>query len=159
MPMTSLWWLFCYLQGHYQSPWTLISVRLVSGVTFVDEINASKTQTMIVSRSRTMHPQSHTWTIGWTVLNKSDDLDILGVTFYSNVTFEIYVCSVSRAADQRLGILKKSLREFLDRLLLVRCLLGFVLPVLEYCSAAWCSAADVVLGILNYWSVFSLWEC
>ena len=48
------------------------------------KLNASKTKTMIVSRSRTMHPQSPPLTICGTVLNESDDLVILGVTFHSN---------------------------------------------------------------------------
>ena len=38
---------------------------------------------------------------------------------------------------------------FHDRLLLERCFLGFVQPVLEYCSAAWCSAADTHLKLLD----------
>ena len=42
------------------------------------KLNASKTKTMIVSRSRTMHPQSPPLTINGTVLKESDDLDILG---------------------------------------------------------------------------------
>ena len=58
------------------------------GVTFGMKLNASKTKTMIVSRSRTMHPQSPQLTIDGTVLNESDDLDILGVTFDSKLTFE-----------------------------------------------------------------------
>ena len=52
------------------------------------KLNASKTKTMIVSRSHTMHPQSPPLTIGGTVLNESDDLVILGVTFDSKMTFE-----------------------------------------------------------------------
>ena len=43
---------------------------------------------MIVSKSRTMHPQSPPLTIGGTVLKQSDDLVILGVTFDSKLTFE-----------------------------------------------------------------------
>ena len=35
------------------------------------------------------------------------------------------------------------------RLLLGRCFRGFVLPVLEYCSAVWCSAADTHLRQLD----------
>ena len=38
---------------------------------------ASKTKTMIVSGSHTMHPQSPSLTIGGTVLKESDDLVIL----------------------------------------------------------------------------------
>ena len=72
------------------------------------KLRASKTKTMIVSRSRTMHPQSPPLTIGETVLKESDDLVILGVTFDSKMTFEKHLRSVSRAASQRLGILRKS---------------------------------------------------
>ena len=43
---------------------------------------------MIVPRSRTMHPQSFPLTIDGTLLNESDDLDILGVTFVFKLTFE-----------------------------------------------------------------------
>ena len=55
------------------------------------------------------------------------------------MTFEKHLRWVSRAASQRLGILRKSCRVFHDRSLLVRCFRGFVLLVLEYCSAVWCS--------------------
>ena len=52
------------------------------------KLNASKTKTMIVSRSRTINPQSPALTIGGTVLKESDDLVILGMTFDSKMTFE-----------------------------------------------------------------------
>ena len=51
------------------------------------KLNASKTKTMIVSRSRTMHPLPPPLTIDGTVLRESDDLDILGVTFDSRSIF------------------------------------------------------------------------
>ena len=70
------------------------------------KLNASKTKTMIVSRSRTIHPQSPPLTIGGTVLKESDDLVILGVTFDSKLRFEKHLLLVSRAASQRLGILR-----------------------------------------------------
>ena len=38
---------------------------------------------------------------------------------------------------------------FHDRSLLGRYFRGFVLPVLEYCSAVWCSAADTHLKLLD----------
>ena len=72
------------------------------------KLNVSKTKTMIVSGSRTMHPQSPPLTIGGTVLKESDDLVILGVTFDFKTTFEKHLRLVSRAASQRLGILRKS---------------------------------------------------
>ena len=82
------------------------------------KLNGSKTNTMIVSRCRTMHPRSPPLTIGITVLKESDDLVILGVAFDSKMTFEQYLRSVSKAASQTLGILRKSWRVFHDRLLL-----------------------------------------
>ena len=77
----------------------------------------SKTKTMIVSTSRTMHPQSPTLTTGGTVLKESDELVILRVTFYSKIdlTFVNHLRSVSRAASRRLCVLRKSWRVFHDR--------------------------------------------
>ena len=72
------------------------------------KLNASKTKTMIVSRSHTMHPHSPPLTIGRTLLKESDDFVILGVAFDSKMTFEKHLRSVSRAASQILGILRKS---------------------------------------------------
>ena len=69
------------------------------------------------------------------------------VTFDSKLTIEKHIRLVSRAASQRLGILRKSWRVFLDRSLLERSFRGFVLPVLEYCSAVWCSAANTHLKL------------
>ena len=109
---------------------------LVSGVTFCEiKLKSSKTKTMIVSRSRTMNPQSPPLTMGGAVLMESDDLVILGVTFDSKMTFEKHLRSVSGGTSQRLGVLRKSWQVFHDRSLLGRYFRGFVLPVLEYCFA------------------------
>ena len=62
------------------------------------------------------------------------------------MTFEKHLRSVSSAAFQRLGILWMFSRVFHDRLLLGWCFRGFVLSVLEYCSAMWCLAADTHLN-------------
>ena len=43
----------------------------------------------------------------------------------------------------------QSWRVFHDKLLIGRCFWGFVLPVLEYYSAVWCSAADTHLKLLD----------
>ena len=83
------------------------------------------------------------------MLKESDDLVMLGVTFDSKMTFEKQLRSVSRAASQPLGILRKSWQVILDRLLLGRCFRGFVLPVLEYCSEVQCSPADTHLKLLD----------
>ena len=67
------------------------------------------------------------------------------MTFDSKMTFKKHLRSVSSAASQRLGILRKSFGVFYDRSLLGRCFQGFVLPVLEYCSGVWCSATGTHL--------------
>ena len=86
------------------------------------KLNASETKTMIVSRPSTMHPQSPALTIDGTVLKESDDLVILGVAFDSKMTFEKHLRSVSSAASQRLGILRKSM---------IDCFLGDAVMVLS----------------------------
>ena len=63
------------------------------------KLNACKTKTMTVSRSRTLHPQSPPLTVVGTVLKESDHLVILGVSFDSKMTFEKHLRSVSRAAS------------------------------------------------------------
>ena len=104
---------------------------------------------MIVSRSRTVHPQLTPLTLDGIVLKESADLAILGVTFDAEMTFEKHLRSGSSAAAQRLGIKRKSWQLFHDRSLRLRSFWSFVLPVLEYCSAVWCSAADSHLKLLD----------
>ena len=108
-----------------------------------------KTKTMIVSRSRTVHHQLTPLTLDGNVLKESADLVKLGVMFDAKMTFEKHLRSVSSAAAQRLGIMRKSWQVFHDRSLLLRCFLSFVLPVLECCSAVWCSAVDSHLTLLD----------
>ena len=45
--------------------------------------------------------------------------------------------------------LEEVLASVHDRLLLGRCFRCFVFPVLEYCSAVWCSAVDTHLRLLD----------
>ena len=67
------------------------------------------------------------------------------MTFDTKMTFEKYLHSFSKAASHKHCILRKSWRVFHDGSLLERCFRGFVQPVLEYCSAVWCSAATLKL--------------
>ena len=109
------------------------------------KLNASQTKTMIVSRSRTVLPQLTPLNLDGTVLKESADLAIMGVTFDAKMTFEKHLRSVSSAAAQGLGIMRKSWQVFHDRSLLLRSFWSLVLPVLEFCSAVWCSAAYSLL--------------
>ena len=113
------------------------------------KLNASKTKTIIVSRSLTVRPQLTPLTLAGTVLKESADLVTLGVTFDAKMTFEKHIRFVSSAAAQRLIIMRKSFQVFHDQSLVQRSFWSFVLPVLEYCSAVWCSAADSHLKLLD----------
>ena len=126
---------------------------LVSGGTFGDKLNASKTKTMIVSRCRTMHPLSPPLTINGTVLKESGDIVILGVTSDSKLTFETHFRSVSRAASQRLGISRNSWRVFYERLLLGRC---FGVLSCQFSSIVLLSGARLPIHTLNYWTEQSM---
>ena len=114
------------------------------------KLNASKTKTMIVSRSRTMHPQSPALTIGGTVLKESDDLVILGVTYDSKMTFEMHLRSISRAVSQRFGNLRMSWQVFHGRHFL-----GDALGVLscQFWNAAVRCVVRLPIHTLRYWTV------
>ena len=83
------------------------------------------------------------------MLKESANLVIMGVTFDAKITVEKHLRSVSSVAAQKLGIMRKSWQVFHDRSLHLRSFRSFVLPVLEYRSAVWCSAADSHLKLLN----------
>ena len=85
------------------------------------------------------------------VLKESDDLDIFGVTF----DFKKRLRSVSSATYERFDILRKSWQVINYGMILERCLCGWVLLVLKYCSAVWCLAADSHLEQLE--RAFSQW--
>ena len=87
---------------YFSSPLTNIYISICTVISI-----SSKTMTKIISRSRSMSPQSPPFTIGETVLKESDDPDILGVTFESTMTFERHLRPNSMAAFQKISILKK----------------------------------------------------
>ena len=112
-------------------------------------LNASKTKAMI-SRSRTINPQSPPLTIGGTVLKESADLVIFGVTFDSKI--EKHLRSGSRAASQRLGILRKSFRVFHD-IYIVSWGDAFVVLFSRFLSTVLQCGARLPIHTLNYWTV------
>ena len=69
------------------------------------KLNERKTKTTIASRLRTVHPQLTPLTLDGSVRKESANIDLLGVTFDSDMTFKKHLRSVSSAADQRLGIM------------------------------------------------------
>ena len=117
------------------------------------KLNASKTKTMIVSRSRTMHPQSPPLTIGITVLKESDDLVILGVTFDPKMTLEKHLCSVPEQLLKDLVSLGSPGEcSMIDRFLGV----AFAVFSCQFWSIVLQSSARLPIHTLNYWTVQSV---
>ena len=112
------------------------------------KFNASKTKTMIQITPNA--PQSPPLTINGTVMKDSDDLDILGVTFDSNVTFVKHLHSVTRAASQIHCTLRKSWRVvMIDRFL------GNAFWILscQFWSTVLQCDARLPIHTINYWFV------
>ena len=70
-------------------------------------LNSSKTKTLLISRSRTNFPPHPPLQVDGTLLNESEVLTILGVTFDSHLTFEKHLMKVSANAARKLGIVRK----------------------------------------------------
>ena len=81
--------------------------------------------------------------VTWSCL-RFPNLDILGVKFESKLTFEF-----DSKLTLRIGILRLVKRIFVDTSVLLRCYFAFVLPILEYCSPVWGSAAECRLQLLE----------
>ena len=113
------------------------------------KMNPNKTQSMIVSRSRTLQPQHPDLFIDNVPLTTSDSFKILGVTFDSKFTFESHLCSVSSMIAQKLGLLRKAYKIFSDPCILLKCFNSFILSCFEYCSPVWLSAADSHLKLFD----------
>ena len=108
-----------------------------------------KTQSMIVSRSRTVFLPHPDLLVGSTSLNSCDSLKILGVMFGSKFTFERHIRSICSSVAQKIGLRRKSFRIFGDRDVLLTCFNSFILPCLEYYSPVWSSAADSHLKLID----------
>ena len=112
-------------------------------------LNPEKTKTMIVSRSRTIIPSHGPLLLDGVELTNSDSLCILGVTFDCKLTFEQHIRSITSAAGKKLGILRKCFKIFGDKAISISCFRCFILPLLEYCSPVWSSAAASHLKLLD----------
>ena len=95
--------------------------------------NPNKTNSLVVSRSRTVNPPHSDLVLSGVSIGASPNLDILGVKFDSRLTFEDHVRRIVSRVSQRIGILRLVKRVFVDTSVLLRCYYAFVLLILEYC--------------------------
>ena len=113
------------------------------------KLNPSKTQCMIVGRSRTHLPLHPELFINGTILSDSDSFKILGLTFDKKLTYEKHIRNIASSVSQKVGILRKCFRMFGDEAIILKCFNAFLLPCLEYCSPVWSSGADSHLKLLD----------
>ena len=69
--------------------------------------------------------------------------------FDSKLTFEDHVRGIVSRVSQRIGILRLVKRIFVDTSVLLRSNFAFVLPILQYCSPVWGSAAGRQIQLLE----------
>ena len=112
-------------------------------------LNVGKTKTMTVSRSRTMLPSFPELSLNGVALKEMTELIILGVIFDPKLTFERHVRSVATSASQRIGLMRRAHNIFDSDQVVQHCFRSFMLPVLEYASVVWCSAAACHLALLD----------
>ena len=113
------------------------------------ELNPSKTKSIIFSRSRTVHPEHPTLSLGTTLIDNVQTVRLLGVTFDTKVTFESHLRSVTGIVSQKIGIMRKCWQMYRDNSLVLKCFYSFILPFFEYCSSVWMSAAASHINMLE----------
>ena len=87
--------------------------------------------------------------IDGSVVEMVSELKILGVILDSKLTFEKQVKAIAYTATMRVGILRKTMSVFRDVAIVAKCFWAFILPVIEYCSPVWMSAATSHLSLLD----------
>ena len=112
-------------------------------------VNPSKMRGMLISRSRTVEPLFPDLLIDGSVVEMFSELKILGVILDSKLTFEKQVRAIAASASMRIGILRKAMSVFRDVAVVAKYFWAFILPVLEYCSPVWMSAATSHLSLLD----------
>ena len=104
---------------------------------------------MLISRSRAVEPLFPHLVNEGSVVEIISELKDLGVILDSKLTFEKQVRAIAASASRRVGILRKTMSVFRDVAVVAKCFWAFILPVLEYRSPVWMSAATSHLSLLD----------
>ena len=112
-------------------------------------LNPNKAKALVVCRSRTVNPPRGDLVLSMVAIRASPNLEIFGVKFDSKFTFEDHVCSIVSRVSQTICILRLVKHIFLDTSVVLRSYYTFFLPIIEYCSLLWGSAADGHLRFLE----------
>ena len=111
--------------------------------------NPSKMRGMLISRSRTVESSFHDLVVDGTVVEMVSELKILDVILDFKLAFEKQVRTKAASASRRVGFLRKTMSVFRDVAVVAKCIWAFILPVLEYCSPVWVSAATSHLSLFD----------
>ena len=83
------------------------------------------------------------------MVDRMTELKVLGFDLDIKFSFEGQIRSITESASGKLVIMRKALCMFGDPVLVLRWFWSFLLPVLEYCSPLWMSAAASDLGLFD----------
>src|ERR1700755_2007651 len=106
-----------------------------SGREYMVIFNASKTQFLHLS---TRHNLPHNYDIFFenNQLKPSSVLNILGVSFYRDLSWKDHITSLSKQASKRLGVLRR-LQNYFTPPQLLALYRGVFRPCMEYASHLW----------------------
>ncbi len=113
------------------------------------KLSPKKTQAIYFSRSRTMNPVHPPLVLGGQILSIGDTMKILGVTLDAKLTFETHINNITSQLSSLIGLLRKSIKIFNNQSIAIKCFYSYLLPIFEYCSPVWSSAASCHLNALN----------
>ena len=126
--------------------YTLVNAVLLTK--FIGRLNPNKTKALVITIARTVSPSQGDLFLFEVSISASPYLDILGVKFDSKLTFEGYVLSIVFQVFQ-VSYFEVGESIFVDTSVLLCCYFVFVLPILEYYSLVWESAAKCHLQLLE----------
>ena len=113
------------------------------------KMNALKTKSFIISRSRSAYLTHPDITINNDSLENVPTMKFFGVIFHQKLSFVDHLNYISSHADSKLGIIWKALHTYNNANINLTCFRSFVLPLLEYCSPVWACASDTHLHSLT----------
>lgn len=113
------------------------------------EVNPGKTKALIISRSRTIYPVFPGLVLNGVPVDVVPEMKLLGILLDSKLTFESQIRAIVASTSSRLGILRKVSSLYSDSEVVTRSFWSYILPLLEYCSPVWSSAAACHLSLLD----------
>ena len=113
------------------------------------KLNPKKTQTIYFSRSRTPFPAYPPLIINDETLKVSTQMCMLGVIMDNKLSFEPHIRFLASSISRKIGLLRKSNKIFHSSSINRRCFFSFLLPIFEYCSPVWMSAAKCHRDLLD----------